>query len=486
MTYVRIAVALTLCLGSLPAVHAKELEEAQAYVRAEVQAWAVPQATLAQTIWEQPELGYQEHVASALLQAPLREAGFRIQQGVAGIPTAFVASAGKRGGPVIALLAEMDALPGMSQQAVPEQSSLPGHDAGHACGHNLFGAAAVGAARAVASWLENSGVDGEVRLYGTPAEEGGSGKVYMARAGLFDDVDAVLHWHPSDTNSAAQSTSLANVSGKFRFSGTAAHAAIAPERGRSALDGVEALNHMANLLREHVPDGTRIHYAITDGGRAPNVVPASAEVYYYIRHADSRVVRDVFERLQEAAQGAAMGTGTHVEYEPLGGVHGLLPNDTLGRVMDRALRVVGGVEYSPTDLAFAGPLQESLSARRPLASAMEVAPYRSDFPGLASTDVGDVSRVAPTAGLSTATWVPGTAAHSWQAVAASGTAIGHQGALNAASALAAAAVELLSTPELLRQAREEFERRRAGEPYRPLLDRNTPPLDYRRPNTAGQ
>jgi len=479
MSRTALATAL-LCLLALPAHAAGTPAADAARVRAAVEAWAPRQAALAQAIWERPELGYQEATASALLQAALREAGFSVEAGVAGIPTAFVARAGRRGkGPVIALLAEMDALPGMSQQAVPQRLPFEGQDAGHACGHNLFGAGVVGAARAIAQWLRESGRDGEVRVYGTPAEEGGSGKVYMVRAGLFDDVDVALHWHPADANSAVQSTSLANLSGKFRFRGVAAHAAISPERGRSALDGVEAFNHMANLMREHVPDGTRIHYAITDGGRAPNVVPAYAEVYYYVRHPDGNVVREVFERLHDAARGAALGTGTQVEFEPLGGVHALLPNDTLGRVLDRALRQVGGVAYDASERGFATQLQATLERRPPLESALEVAPYRADERGLASTDVGDVSQVVPTAGIATATWVPGTPAHSWQAVAASGMSIGHRGTLNAAAALALAAVELYSDPELVRAARREFEQRRGGAPYRPLLQRERPPLDYR-------
>lgn len=469
-----------LCLAGAPVALAVDAPGDAARVRAAVEDWAPRQVALSRAIWENPELGYQETSASALLQEALREAGFTVEAGVAGIPTAFVARAGRRGkGPVIALLAEMDALPGMSQQAVPFRQPQEGVDAGHACGHNLFGAGVVGAARAIAQWLRESGRDGEVRVYGTPAEEGGSGKVYMVRAGLFDDVDVALHWHPADANSAVQSTSLANLSGKFRFRGVAAHAAISPERGRSALDGVEAFNHMANLMREHVPDGTRIHYAITDGGRAPNVVPAYAEVYYYVRHPDGNVVREVFERLHDAARGAALGTGTQVEFEPLGGVHALLPNDTLGRVLDRALRQVGGVAYDASERGFATQLQATLERRPPLESALEVAPYRADERGLASTDVGDVSQVVPTAGISTATWVPGTPAHSWQAVAASGMSIGHRGTLNAAAALALAAVELYSDPELVRAARREFEQRRGGAPYRPLLQRERPPLDYR-------
>lgn len=450
-------------------------------VLATMDAYASRQAQVGMTLWQHPELGYQEQETSRMLQRELRDAGFRIETGVAGMPTAFVASSGTRGkGPVIALLAEMDALPGMSQAAKPVRSPIAGQDAGQACGHNLFGAASTGAARAIAQWLKATGTAGEVRLYGTPAEEGGSGKVYMTKAGLFDDVDVVLHWHPSSENSAAQGTSLANISGKFRFHGRASHAAIAPERGRSALDAVEAFNVMANLMREHVPDGTRIHYIISNGGSAPNVVPDFAEAYYYVRHADPVVVRDVFERLQKAAQGAAMGTGTTVEFEQTGGVYSLLPNDTLGRVMQAALEQVGGVRYDEADTTFARKLQQSLDQRPPLDTAMALQPYRDDLAGSASTDVGDVSWNVPTAGLSTATWVPGTTAHSWQAVAASGTAIGAKGALNAARTLALAAVQLFRSPDLISKARDEFQQRRGPRfRYEPLLQRDTPTLDYR-------
>ena len=438
---------------------------------------------LAMTLWAQPELGYLEHASSRRLQEALSEAGFEVESGIAGMPTAFVASTGKRGkGPVVALLAEMDALPGASQAALPQRAAVDGQADGHACGHNLFGAGAVAAAIAIGEWLQASGVDGEVRLYGTPAEEGGSGKVYLARAGVFDDVDVVLHWHPAAANSAAQDGSLANVSGKFRFEGVASHAAIAPERGRSALDGVESLNFMANLMREHVPDGTRIHYTISDGGAAPNVVPATAEAYYYVRHADHRVVREVLARLRAAAEGAALGTGTRVEWQPLGGVYGLLPNDTLGQAADAALREVGGVDYSPTEAAFAHAIQATLERRPPLESAGEVGQYRVDGPGLASTDVGDVSWQAPTVGLSTATWVPGTGAHSWQATAASGHPVGIKGTRVAAEALALLATRMYRDPELVARARGEFERRRDKHfVYRPLVEREQPPLDYRLP-----
>lgn len=438
---------------------------------------------LAMALWAQPELGYLEHASSRRLQEALIEAGFKVESGIAGMPTSFVARAGNKGtGPVLALLAEMDALPGASQVALPHRAAVDGQADGHACGHNLFGAGAVVAAIAIGQWLQASGVDGEIRLYGTPAEEGGSGKVYLAKAGVFDDVDVVLHWHPAAANSAAQDGSLANVSGKFRFEGVASHAAISPERGRSALDGVEALNFMANLMREHVPDGTRIHYTVSDGGGSPNVVPATAEAYYYVRHADHRVVSDVLARLRAAAEGAALGTGTQVQWQPLGGVYGLLPNDTLGRAADMALRQVGGVEYSPVETEFARAIQATLDRQPALESAGQVGQYRVDGPGLASTDVGDVSWQVPTVGLSTATWVPGTAAHSWQATAASGHAIGVKGTRVAAETLALLATRLYRDPELVARARAEFERRRGKDgAYRPLVERQEPPLDYRLP-----
>ena len=283
-------------------------------------------AEIARTIWEYAEVGYQETKSSKLLQQTLRGEGFTVEAGVANIPTAFVASQGD-GGPVIAILAEFDALPGINQDAISSRLPIEGKLAGHACGHNLFGAGSVGAAIAIKHWLEETGTSGTVRLIGTPAEEGGSGKVYLVRDGLFDDVDLALHWHAGDRNSAAARTTLANRSAKFRFRGISAHAAGAPEKARSALDAVEAFNHMINLMREHVPQETRIHYVITAGGNAPNVVPDFAEVYYYVRHPDSRTVREIWERLEAAAKGAALGTGTEVDWEIIHGNHPLLVNE---------------------------------------------------------------------------------------------------------------------------------------------------------------
>ena len=261
---------------------------------------------LADDIWRFAELGYLEERSSERLQDYLAGHGFEVEAGAAGMPTAFVASRGT-GKPVIGLLAEFDALPGLSQAAVPQRQPLVAGGAGHACGHHLFGAASALAAAALGDWLAARGLAGSVRLFGTPAEEGGSGKVYMARAGLFDDVDVMLHWHPADRNDASPYATTANKSGRFRFKGIGAHAATAPHRGRSALDGVEAMNYMVNLMREHMPQESRVHYVITEGGAAPNIVPDTAEVYYYVRHPQPQQVVSLFERVVKAAEGAALG-----------------------------------------------------------------------------------------------------------------------------------------------------------------------------------
>lgn len=435
---------------------------------------------MAMRIWDLSEVGYREHESSGLLQSRLQEAGFTVTPGVAGIPTAFAASFGT-GTPVIGILAEFDALPGLGQDRVPEQSPIPGKAAGHACGHNLFGVGSTAAAIAVKEWLEASGRSGTIRLYGTPAEEGGGGKIYMSRAGVFDDVDAMLNWHASDRNDASPGSSLANISARFRFTGESAHAARAPERGRSALDGVEAMNYMVNLMREHVPQETRIHYIISDGGLAPNVVPATAEVYYYVRHPDAPTVRALFDRMIDASEGAAQGTRTEVSHEIVNGVYNILPNTALARVMYDNLTVVGGVDYDAEERRFAEVMHGTLPEGVPeIDSASEVQPFDPDPPtGMASSDVGDVSWVVPTTGLSTATYVPGVVSHTWQAAAVSGTSIGVKGMLVAAETMARTAVDLISNPDLVAEARGEFEERRGGGSYVPFIGDRDPPLDYR-------
>lgn len=436
--------------------------------------------TIADKIWDLAEMGYQEEKSSALLQKTLKDEGFKITSDVADIPTAFIAEYGS-GYPIIGILGEFDALPGLSQKAVPEKESAGGV-AGHACGHHLFGTASSAAAIAVKNWMKKTGQKGTIRFYGCPAEEGGGAKVYMSREGLFNDVDVVVHWHPGSQNAASAAAALANISGKFRFHGVSAHAAGAPHMGRSALDGVEAMNAMVNMMREHVLQETRIHYVITDGGKAPNVVPDFAEVYYYARHNRRDVVRDVFDRIVKAGEGAALGTGTTMEYEIVNGVHELLPNLVLQKLVHDNLAEIGGFTYTDEEKSFGEKIATSLGQKSLNEQiALEVQPYKETARAYGSTDVGDVSFVVPTVGFSTATWVPGTPAHSWQAVAAGGTSIGHKGMLLAAKTITASVIDLYTNEELIQRAKKEFEERRGADfTYEPLLGNRAPALDYRK------
>ena len=436
--------------------------------------------TIAQQIWSYAEMGFQEEKSAALLQQTLSNEGFKVTKGVAGIPTAFIAEYGE-GQPVIAILGEYDALPGLSQEAMAEKKSA-GKAAGHACGHHLFGTASTAAAIEVKNWLKTNHKKGTIRFYGCPAEEGGSGKVYLVREGLFNDVDAALHWHPGDANDANPGSALANKSAKFRFYGIASHAGMAPEKGRSALDGVEAMDMMVNMMREHIPSDARIHYVITNGGKAPNVVPDFAEVYYYVRHSNRKTVLEIFDRITKAAEGAALGTGTKMEYELIGGTHELLPNTTLQKMMHANLVKVGGVTYTEEEKEFGNQIIKSLGIENgSLEKAAEVQPYKTIDPSFGSTDVGDVSFTVPTAGMGSATWVPGTPAHSWQAVAAGGTDIGNKGMMVAAKTIALTAIDLFLNPTQILKAKAELEEKRGKDfKYIPLLGDRKPALDYRK------
>jgi aminobenzoyl-glutamate utilization protein B len=438
---------------------------------------------VAKQIWDYPELGFQEEKSSALLEKTLGDAGFIVEKGVAGMPTAFTASYGS-GKPVIAVLGEFDALPGLSQAAGdPARHAVTAGAPGHACGHNLLGTASAAAAIAVREWMIQTKQTGTLRYYGTPAEEGGGGKVYMVREGLLKDVDAVVTWHPGDHNGADPASSLATVAGYFRFYGIAAHAAAAPDKGRSALDGLESMDYMVNMMREHVPQETRIHYIIKKGGVASNIVPDYAEGEYQARHPDMRVLQDIWDRIVKASEGAAMGTGTRVENEILMSYWNVLPNETLAAVVHRNLTRVGGVEYTPEERAFADKLRATLiDARTPMGAQAEVAPLKVGLVGSASTDVGDISWNVPTVQLNTATFVPGVPAHSWQATACTGMSIGFKGMIIAAKTMALTMSDLFKDPATIAKAREEFLRKRGGPDfkYTSAVGNRQPPFDYRK------
>jgi aminobenzoyl-glutamate utilization protein B len=435
---------------------------------------------MAQKIWGWAEPGYQEKRSAALLAETLEAAGFRVDRGVAKIPTAFTATIGA-GKPVIGILGEYDALPGLSQQAVPMRQLRAEAYYGHGCGHHLFGVASASACLALGEQIQSGKITGTLRYYGCPAEEGGAAKVFMVRDGLFKDCDVVLHWHPASRNLAGDSSCLARMCVKFRFHGTSAHAAGSPEKGRSALAAVELTNHAAQLMREHTPDFTRIHHTVTDGGGAPNVVPDFAEVYYYLRHPKSEVVAQLYPRLLKCAQAGALATETRLEVIYLGGTMELLPNDTLARAARANLTRLNDLNYNEEERKFALRIQETMSEKVSLDAIHEVLDT-SGVLGKGSTDVGDVSWVVPTTGFSTACWVPGTPGHSWQAVAAGGMSIGRQGMQLAARVLAATAWDLFQNPKLVAEAKAEHQRRTTGRKYQPMLEPDQPPpLDYRNP-----
>jgi aminobenzoyl-glutamate utilization protein B len=301
----------------------------------------------------------------------------------------------------------------------------------------------------------------------------------MVREGLFNNVDVVLHWHPGDNNSVMMTSALANKSAKFRFYGTASHASMSPEQGRSALDAVEGMNYLVNMMREHIPQETRIHYVITSGGKAPNVVPEYAEVYYYVRHPERGFVESIFNRVVKAAEGAALGTESKMDYELIGGTHDLLINKTLAETMQANLEKVGGVTYTPEEIAFSKTLQTSFLGKIPaINEAASVKPMHIEK-NQGSTDVGDVSYVVPTVGVEAATWVPGTSAHSWQAIACGGTDIGVKGMVVAAKALTFTAIDVFTNPQLIIKAKEEFLKARGDYTYKALLGNRKPALNYR-------
>jgi aminobenzoyl-glutamate utilization protein B len=429
------------------------------------------------------ELGYLEYESSELLARHLEEHGFKVERGVAGIPTAFIASYGS-GSPVIGLLAEYDALPGMSQDTVAFKKALVEGGSGHGCGHNLLGTGSVAGAVAISKWLAE-GHEGTVVLFGCPAEEGGGGKAYMAREGCFDGVDIVLDWHPDICNLVNTESGLANVQMRFTFHGVSSHASSAPEKGRSALDAVEAFNYMMNMMREHVPDGTRIHYAITDGGKAPNVVPAQAQVLYYLRNGSRAVVADLKDRALKAAEGAALGTGTTMSYEVVSGNFERLYNQRLAEVLQTNLEAVGGVVYDERETEFAKQMLASsgITDESVLKKPETVLPLGCDYPTLkgVSSDVGNVTWVVPVASFRAATFVPAGLGHCWQFTSSGGTTIGTKGVMNVAKVMLYTAYDLYTSPQTVAEVRAEFDEKRGPDfVFEPLIGDRQPPLDYRK------
>ena len=449
---------------------------------------------LSDRIWGMPELNYQEVRSAAEHRAALEAEGFRVTVGAAGLPTAVIGEAGEDG-PVIAIMGEYDALPGLSQaEGVAEPQPLEAGGNGHGCGHNMLGSASLLAAAAVKDWLAARGLKGRVRYYGCPAEEGGSSKGFMVRAGLFDDVDVALCWHPAAFNGVNRAFSLACVEVEFTFTGRASHAAASPELGRSALDAVELMNIGVNYMREHMPSTARIHYAVIDsGGIAPNVVQAKATVRHLIRARNLSEMWDLVGRVKKIAEGAALMSETQVVAKQLSGDANLVGNRPLEEAMQANLEALGGPGFDAADRAFAATFQATLGREDILASygrfgltpkadeplSEEIYPLGSgNDTSVGSTDVGTVSWVVPTVQCRTACYAIGTPGHSWQLVAQGRAPAAHKGLALAAKAMAGVAADVIENPALLAAAQADFKAFRAENAFaNPITDDVVPPLD---------
>lgn len=441
-------------------------------------------------IWEFAEPGMKEHQSAAYYVQVLKDNGFAVEEGVSGIPTAFIGSWGE-GKPVIGFLGEFDALPGLSQQAsYPEHHELCQGAYGHGCGHNNLGAGALGAALILRDYLKETGKSGTVRFYGCPGEEYGSGKVFMARDGRFSDLDACLTWHPGDNNHVVGTGSLANISAFFVFRGRTAHAAATPHLGRSALDACELMSVGVNYMREHMPSDARVHYAYKNaGGIAPNVVQDYACVHYFVRASKIKDAQALFERVKKVAQGAALMTETELEVQFHEALCDYLPNRTLDAVCQKAFEQIGAPPFDEEDEKLAASFRGTFSQEDIESVAKDIAEmggdpalipetellHRSVLPYLpldkcmgGSTDVGDASYCAPTSQLNVATCALGTPGHSWQMTAQSGSPLAHKGTMTAAKVMALAAAELLDDPETLAAARRELNTKTGGAYHCPI------------------
>ena len=405
-------------------------------------------------IHEYAEPAYQEYKSAELLIKHLEESGFAIERGVANIPTAFVATYGE-GEPVIGLLAEYDALPALSQDTTAMYSPRVKDGWGHGCGHNLLGTGSVAAAVAVSKWLAE-GHKGTIKLFGCPAEEGGSGKGYMVEAGLFDDVDCAIAYHPARRNRILRETYSEKIGILFDFKGISSHAGGSPQKGRSAVDGVEALNFMTNLNREHFPSDCRVHYIITKGGVSPSTVPDEAQAYYFIRHHDLEVLQQILERTIRAAEGAAMGTGTTMTYKLVTGCYPILHNEHLSRIAQRNLETVGGVYLTEAEKAYASELKRNAGRTEPVDFSLfeKVQPLADMTIAGGSDDTGDVSQVVPLCKIETCANLIG--AHTWHFASISGTTIGTKALVKGAEAIYWTVLELYTKPKELKAIREEF------------------------------
>ncbi len=431
---------------------------------------------LSDKIWAAAETAFHEEESSRLLADYAEANGFRVTRGVAGMPTAFIAEYGS-GRPIIGILGEFDALPGLSQKAVPQKEPLEPGAAGHGCGHNLFGAGSLGAAIAIKELIEDGRLKGTIRFYGTPAEEKYFGKLYMAREGLFDDLDACLDWHPSAKTKANVQSSLAMVDFEVEFFGQAAHAAGDPWNGRSAVDGLELYTTGIQYLREHIKPTVRIHYQIEKAGDVANVVPDYARIWTRVRDTKREGMMEVYERVKQIAKGAALMANVDYKITLVAGLHEVLVNRTGGEVLHKNLELLGPIEYTDEEIEFAKAIQRATGKpEKGIDGSIQPLEETKENPGGGSTDVGDVSWIVPEIRLGVTTAPIDTPWHSWAVVACGGMSIGHKGMLHAAKALAMTIVDLMENPDILQQMRKEFEEKRGDYQYKPILPDGPPPI----------
>jgi aminobenzoyl-glutamate utilization protein B len=452
---------------------------------------------MADDIWATPEIAWQEYTSAKIQADFLAEEGFTIYS-LADMPTAFIAEWGE-GDPVIGFIGEYDALPGLSQKCQPTPDPLENGGAGHGCGHNLLGTGALASAVAIKHWLKSTGNPGVVRYYGCPAEEQGSGKAYMARAGAFDDLAVAFNFHPSSVNVAMKPPSVGVYDAKFRFYGRTSHAGGSPHLGRSALDAVELMNVGVNYLREHVLTTNRMHYVITAGGEAPNIVPDFAEVWYFLRALEPGDLEDLITRVRKIADGATMMTETRVEEEFGSSCAAVLNNHYLADLQYAVMQEVGEMSFTDEEIAFAQTINDgnpdavikstinkfhipAEMAGQPLISA-NFPPFDPNQVWTGSSDVGDLSRCTPVSMLRTTCFPTGTPGHSWGNVATSGMSIGHKGMMHAAKIMAVAAMRCYIDPEHIQKARDEFQQSTQGEPYSTMMPDELvhPPIGHEPP-----
>jgi len=431
-------------------------------------------AQLSDRIWAYAEIALREHKSAAALADFAEMQGFRVQRGVAGMPTAFVATYGQ-GRPVIGVMGEYDALPGLSQKAAPEQAPYVEGAGGHGCGHNLFGAGSLGAAIAIKEQIAAGRLKGTVVFYGTPAEEDVGGKAYMVREGLFDGVDAVIAWHPSDETQADLTSSQAMVDVAVEFRGKSAHAAYDPWNARSAVDAAELFTHGVNLMREHVRPTSRMHYTIASGGDVPNVVADRARVWLWLRDWKRVEVEDLLARVRKLAEGAATMTETAATVTLQGGSWEMLVNEPGARLLHANLLWLGPAAYTEQEQAFARQVQRATGVPE-VGMFAGVKPLEGQQAQGGSTDVADVSWVAPTLHVSVATSPQGAPWHAWPVVASGGMSIGHKGMARAAKVMAATMVDLYEQPATLAAVQADFKAKRGDTAYKAYIPDGPPPL----------